>query len=134
MRLNQLLFLTVVCLGGCAESVDPPKSLSISPFNIEQICMASIAMMNSHSPKYDKVSSAGGIVSLFYTRKTDGKKFQYNCRLSGSEVKWQLSPYTNWSTNNQLYFNVEGDRLNVKQVVGGQTVDSEFYTVTDLNI
>jgi len=66
------------------EKVEFPKKV----FTESEIAKYTVSAIMNQSPEIIKVKDNGGIYTVSYTRKDDGKKFDYKIKISGNKVTW----------------------------------------------
>ena len=115
------VFLTV---GACGSASAAPE------FTSEQICKAGIAALMGRSPSIMKTeTSAAGTVYLYYTRKEDGSKWAYRCRVEGERIMWASDPgrWRRHADDEKVKYRVKGDNIEIIQVfTDGQTLKKRF--------
>ena len=126
-----LLILIILLTTGCGQ--DDPK-VNDTAFSKAKICMAGIAAMNGHDPIYDLVSTEKEITELQYTRKVDGRKFIYECKINNDEINWRMKEYSGglWNKNLRLFFALNDEVIVIRQFVMGELIDSRLFKYEEL--
>lgn len=66
------------------ETVDSPEKV----FTESEIAKYTISAIMNQPPEIINVKDNGGIYNVSYTRKDDGKRFDYKIKISGNKVTW----------------------------------------------
>ena len=62
--------------------------IETAPFTIDQLCKATISAVMGASPSIMRTSEQFGSTIVAYNRESDGKLWDYMCRLDGDRVVW----------------------------------------------
>lgn len=62
--------------------------IETAPFTIDQLCKATISAVMGASPSIMRTSEQFGSTIVAYNRESDGKLWDYMCRVNGDRVIW----------------------------------------------
>lgn len=96
--------------------------VAASTFTEAQICKAGIGMLMGRDPKTMSITgTAVGVVSLNYTRPSDGSRWAYRCKVEGPRIMW-ASDTGRWRDDprdEQLLYSIVGDSIEVTERLPG---------------
>lgn len=102
------------------STTSPSKGTSTN-ISSESICLAAIAkVMNQNPSRINTATRPNRLVSVYYTR-TDGKNFEYNCKLSGNRILWQTYDYgsvgrwRNAPEDGKLTYSISGQTITISE-------------------
>lgn len=118
----------------------PAMLLLFSPadayFSKKQICRATIAAIMGHDVSIVRVDYAGtSQINLSYTRDSDGKKWAFKCRVSGSRISWGNADgrWRNHEYDSKISFADQGDKLLIIEDHGDGSKSRMTFSKDDLS-
>ena len=125
------VFRNVKCtalLASLAMSSAPGYATEFTP---ERICKAGIAAIMGRNPTSMRVTSnKSGVVSLYYIREDDGKKWSYKCRPEGQRIVWAADPgrWRNDPADEVIEYRNAGDSIEIVQKFGDGSSSNEKFS------
>lgn len=110
-----------------------PVMAAVSPDLAGRVCRATIAALMGRDPGIIRVTSnTPKHTDVRYTRD-DGKAWQQRCRVEPGRVVWagidEAGRVGRWRDEDQITYNVEGDKVSVRISMDGELVNDETYTI-----
>lgn len=121
------------------DQVNQAKKVDVSgdkgSFTDAQICIAAIALTMSKDVSIATADAAkGGVSHLSYVRKSDGKKWEYRCKLDGNKVIWGTKT-GRWRTeayDAKLTFSVKGRKVDILETHDDGSTRNKTYDASEL--
>ena len=114
------------------DSATTESTVHRGNFTNAQLCTAGIAMMNSQSVDILSIVPSSSTIVVAYKRPSDGKNFEYGCRVEGGQIRWKDSATGRWNKNNKLFYNVVANTVTIEQKVGESSFGKESYSIEEL--
>ena len=100
-------------------------------FTKQQICRAAIGAVFGQNPKIIKTDrESQGVIYLHYNRPSDGKYWDYRCKLEGSRVIWASvdGRWRNHQLDEKLEFSEHGGKLTINELYADGSKTTNVYT------
>lgn len=109
-----------------------PGAVALSADQEEQICRATIGAIMHHPPSI--IRSEGrldGIVTVHYTRPTDGTIWRQKCKIVGQQVIWGAED-GRWRAEDAIFWETADGHITIRQTHPDGTATLDRYAIRDL--